>query len=780
MVTRERLLAIALTLIMVTAAGCAGWGTDSPADDQDQGDGGGETQADEGNGSDGTGNASDNASNDNSDASDTGSSSGDTGADSGDSSDGSSGDGDSYDAPADDGSSSSGDDSKSGSDSETSDDTSDSDSNSDSDSDSGSDTGDSGSSDGDSSDGDGTSDGDTDGNDTGDDDAPYGTLTVTVEDNNNDPVEGVEVIGIGQDGETNSATTDANGRATLDLADGDYTFYVTTDGTEYAESSEKEITMDGSNQSITLTVQADDSGNGNQDSETHTLGVTVYDHEGNPLPDASVSVVTDPGTEGGADVGSDMTNENGVAEFEVEDGAYEVSASHDEYETAAVVGPVNVQGRDETVDVTMTEPNSKETHTLTVNLANDDVDGVEIEVERDGGPEEDPKTTSKASAGGQASFDLESGVYYVRAEGYNQTAVGVELTEDRTITLQDPDGTTVEFTVTDAGTGEPIEGAKISGVCNMYYSSGDEYITGTTGPDGVAQAEAGVTPTECTGTLIEVDGYEDAHTDVSVPDPDGVNVELTPEQQEPEQHQLTVQALNHEGNALSDASVSVETHDGQGVASGTTNDDGVATFDLKNGDYEVSVTHDAYEGAASPEPFSIQGGDHTVEAEMTNPAGGSGGGGADPPGTGDVLCSEDFDSYDAAQAYFEQAPLDDERSERDKDNDGVACESLGPSPDAKAIVIVEDQNGERVANQPVTIDGEEVRTNEFGVASRGYDFHNGTGSKEITVVVQDEETTMTVATEKGATLDKESNIVEVTTMTAVAQDSQTSLAAAVA
>lgn len=42
---------------------------------------------------------------------------------------------------------------------------------------------------------------------------------------------------------------------------------------------------------------------------------------------------------------------------------------------------------------------------------------------------------------------------------------------------------------------------------------------------------------------------------------------------------------------------------------------------------------------------------------------------------------------------------------------------------------------------------------------------NGTGSKGITVVVQDEETTMTVATERGATLEKESKIVAVTAMT---------------
>lgn len=37
----------------------------------------------------------------------------------------------------------------------------------------------------------------------------------------------------------------------------------------------------------------------------------------------------------------------------------------------------------------------------------------------------------KASAIGQVSFhDLEPGLYYVDAEGYNQTMVGVEVDED--------------------------------------------------------------------------------------------------------------------------------------------------------------------------------------------------------------------------------------------------------------------------------------------------------------------------------------------------------------
>lgn len=578
MVTRERLLAITLTLIMVTAAGCAGWGTDDPADDQDQDQGNGddleeadgEAQADGGNGSDGSSsgaNDSDtdtdsNSSQDSSPrASDT-----DTADDSVDSKETDTTVGDQDESTAETDQTGNGD----------SDSSTDSGSDGDTDSDSDSDTGD-GDTDQDQNDGDedtveetertlkvtvvdedgnpiegasvhatgpvlsngvahepadetnangvamltaydgeydveaqhdGTTtdkktvvvDGDTEATITidtssdedpgdGDDDAPYGTLTVTVEDGTNEPVKGVEVIGIGPEGETYSAITDTNGQAAFDLSDGEYTFYVSTDGTEYADSSEEEIPMDGSDQSITLTVQADDGGNGDQDPETHTLEVTVSDHNDNPLSDATVSVATDPCTEGGEEVGSTTTDENGLAEFEVTDGVYEVSAGHDDYESAEVVRPVNVEGEDTSVDVTMTEPNSKETNELTVNLANDDVDGVEIVVQRTGGPDVEPEEFSKASAGGQASFNLEPGHYYADAEGYVGTLSSIDVTEDDVdITLQNRSGATVPIKVTDTETGEPIKGAEIdgTGACQLNYSTGEVDISGTTGEDGVA------------------------------------------------------------------------------------------------------------------------------------------------------------------------------------------------------------------------------------------------------------------------------------------------------
>lgn len=100
------------------------------------------------------------------------------------------------------------------------------------------------------------------------DDSPTGTLTVTVEDSNGEPVAGIEVVGIGPDAEIYSGDTDENGQATFDLIDGDYDWHVTTDDSEYDDSSEEEIMMDGDDESITLTVQADDdAGDGADDSD---------------------------------------------------------------------------------------------------------------------------------------------------------------------------------------------------------------------------------------------------------------------------------------------------------------------------------------------------------------------------------------------------------------------------------------------------------------------------------------------------------------------------------
>lgn len=414
----KRHVLVVLVVLSVAFAGCAGWGTDGPVDsgnDENQSnetddleDADNETNASSANESSG---ADDGAA---APADDSPDDSSDSGA-----SDGGSSDGGTDDSGAvDDDGTSAGD----GTDDSSPDDGSD-----ESDDGSGSDGQDGNQSSGD-DDGDEAppSDGSGDGNDSDDDDeAPYGTLSVTVEDDDGEPVEGVEVVGTGPGGDVYSATTDENGQATFDLEDGEYTFSVTTDGTEYDASSEEELTMDGEDQSITLTVTS----------------------EQEPAP---------------------------------------------------------------------------ETHTLTVTGV---ADGVEVQAEADAELSDGEVYTATASDG-QATLEVPEGGYIVTAEGYHGADIHVD--SDTEITLQNLDGATIEITVVDAQTGEPVPGAVIEGVCHLYYSSGDSYITGEAGEDGVIQAEAEVTPTDCDANIY-ADGYEETVEQISVPDDDGPTVELEPE-----------------------------------------------------------------------------------------------------------------------------------------------------------------------------------------------------------------------------------------------------------
>lgn len=173
------------------------------------------------------------------------------------------------------------------------------------------------------------------------------------------------------------------------------------------------------------------------------------------------------------------------------------------------------------------DDNEPETHTLTVRTPGAP-DGTAITVQREANPgENQPDPITKASAGSQASFNVSPGYYHVEAERYNSTMVAIEVSDDTEITLQQPGPDPIQVTVVDAETDEPIEGAEISGLCHLWYSSGDAYVTGTTDANGVAQAQADVAPTECNAS-VEADGYERTQLSLSVPDDDGITVELSP------------------------------------------------------------------------------------------------------------------------------------------------------------------------------------------------------------------------------------------------------------
>ena len=152
---------------------------------------------------------------------------------------------------------------------------------------------------------------------------------------------------------------------------------------------------------------------------------------------------------------------------------------------------------DEDDDENETDDNGTDTHTLTVRTSGAP-DGTAVTVQREAGPdEEEPDPITKASAGGQASFNVPPGHYHAEAEGYNPTMVAIEVGDDTEVTLQQPSPDpiqAIQVTVVDTETGEPIEGAEISGLCQLWYSSGDTYVTGTTDVNDVTQAQADVAP----------------------------------------------------------------------------------------------------------------------------------------------------------------------------------------------------------------------------------------------------------------------------------------------
>ncbi|MFC6904193.1 hypothetical protein [Halalkalicoccus tibetensis] len=213
---------------------------------------------------------------------------------------------------------------------------------------------------------------------------------------------------------------------------------------------------------------------------------------------------------------------DGVVEFSVIEGEYTLSA--DGYEDMVVE-----VGEDMTVQMSEDE----ETHTLTVETQQD----VPVTLERFS----DGATTERTASDGAVEFTVLEGYYGLSADGHYDIheEFAVHVDEDTTITLQSTDGERIEVTVVDAESGEPIQGAEISGVCDWWYTSGDAHTVGETNIDGVAQPET-ITPTSCDGG-VSADGYEDKSVSLSVPDDDGRVIELEPE--EPTTHTLHVTSL---------------------------------------------------------------------------------------------------------------------------------------------------------------------------------------------------------------------------------------------
>ena len=165
---------------------------------------------------------------------------------------------------------------------------------------------------------------------------PAYKVTVSVTDENNNPVAGANIAGIDSEKENvldDSAVTDENGKAEVYLEDGDYTIQAArTEGNLEGESS---VAVNGEDQEVSITVYG-----------KRTITVQIQDESGNPLENAGVVAVNGDKRYGGI---SDM---NGKAELVLGRGTWELTGTKDNLKGSV---SVTVEGEDKSVSLTLKE-----------------------------------------------------------------------------------------------------------------------------------------------------------------------------------------------------------------------------------------------------------------------------------------------------------------------------------------------------------------------------------------------------------------------------------------
>jgi gliding motility-associated-like protein len=139
--------------------------------------------------------------------------------------------------------------------------------------------------------------------------APVYDVTITVLDENSNPIVGATVTIDG-----NNYTTNASGQITVQLPDGEYNYSVVADG--YLNNGGT-ITVAGANVTEIANMVP-------ETAPVYDVIITVLDENSNPIVDASVTIEGNNYT----------TNENGQITVQLPDGNYDYSIDANGYETA--------------------------------------------------------------------------------------------------------------------------------------------------------------------------------------------------------------------------------------------------------------------------------------------------------------------------------------------------------------------------------------------------------------------------------------------------------------
>ena len=528
----RQFLAIAVVAVMVFSAGCAGWGTDGPADDED-------TDPAETNETNETNETTEtetdaSAAEDPSDDADASDSNGDT-----DTSD----DADDTDASDSDDTSDDSDETGAGAGDDTSDDTnaSDSDGSNESDSSDDTDAGDDTSDDGDDTDDSDAGDGDTgddsgdsgdsdqdgddsdagDGDDESDDMYEYSLTVEVVEDG--EPVEG-EPVRIAVHGEEfEEYETDENGEVTISFENSSPDEAIAHD--VQVRNETRYVHVEQGEQRETFDVT--------ETPNTATGIIRVVDENGDPVEGEPVTL-SPPGTVDDEAKETRHTDENGEVVIELVAGEptdvvlYGVEVRREEKRLGIMSD--EHQGVQE---VTFTVGTESE-HSLTVNVEDAETgDAVDDEVtirhidtgQTFSAATEDGSVTFENLKRGTYAIDVDAGEeWYMPLDGSDEIEVDGET--ERTISMQpEPDMHTLHMKVTDAETGEPIEGTEVAGIGAVHPRGYDMMFSVETDSDGVAVAEAWESPY----TLeVRAEGYELYMEDIVVDEDMTVEVALEP------------------------------------------------------------------------------------------------------------------------------------------------------------------------------------------------------------------------------------------------------------
>lgn len=237
----------------------------------------------------------------------------------------------------------------------------------------------------------------------------------------------------------------------------------------------------------------------------------------------------------GADAGSENDSDDGAG-TDASDGSDDDSSDGDE--TDVTDGDDDSDEGSDTNEADDAERNSStddtdpETHTLTVHAGESvPVSDIPITLERHS---DGATTTRETGENGQVEFTVVDGDYTVSGTDPDGTTDSADVTvdgEDTQVLLERlapalPAEHDVRVTVTDAETGEPIEGAVLEGVGNRHPRTGDMFLSVTTGADGVGESTAFESPYEST---IRADGYEEQSETIAVDGETNLEYRLEPE-----------------------------------------------------------------------------------------------------------------------------------------------------------------------------------------------------------------------------------------------------------